>query len=64
MAAVDLIAKFADADIGNVASIGNDVATAVASEGVAALESGAVMKALEVSSLTRDLMRLGTPHQT
>ena len=51
MAAVDLIAKFADADAGAVASLGNDVATAVASEGVASLEDGAVMKALEVRPL-------------
>lgn len=50
MAAVELISKFAEADPADVASIGNDVAAAVGSAGVASLEDGAVMKALEVRS--------------
>lgn len=51
MAAVGLIAKFAEADAGAIAGIANDVAAAVASAGIAALESTCVMKDLEVSVL-------------
>lgn len=43
-----LIAKFSEAEADGVSSIANDVAAAVASEGIAALESSPVMAELEV----------------
>jgi hypothetical protein len=51
MAAVELIPKFAEADAGTVGGIANDVAAAVASAGIASLETSSVMKDLEVSVL-------------
>ena len=48
MSAAALIAKFSETEAGAVSGIANDVAAAVASEGIAALESSPVMAELEV----------------
>lgn len=46
--AAALIAKFSEADAGDVAGIANDVAAAVSSEGIGALETNSVLADLEV----------------
>lgn len=50
MSAAALIAKFSDTEASAVSGIANDVAAAVASEGIAALETNSVMADLEVRS--------------
>lgn len=61
MSAAALIAKLSEADMGAVSGIANDVAAAVASDGIAALETSSVMADLEVASYQLcDVLRLET----
>lgn len=61
MSATSLIAKFSETEVGAVSGIANDVAAAVASEGIAALETSSVMSDLEVRPNSSVLCHLDQP---